>query len=260
MANTNNLQTYQGVTIITLLLSIYSCTHYSYHHKHPDNPFTANYWMLFAYWAFFYVKQIIYITYTFISNEETATSILESGWHLPIFNTLIFIWSELLIGKHYFWSELFLIANLVNVSYLYTKHKSYSIRPFVRFVIIHAPTAALPISWLIYAIFWNGALLFHVKEMLWARILANIFIWAFLGIGILWLYWFNDFAVGFSLAYLMFSLMVGQLTIRVFALQWIFALSIGSLLTIFSFGALLGFLRETPQRSTEAAPLLQGQA
>ncbi|EGW32436.1 uncharacterized protein SPAPADRAFT_61504 [Spathaspora passalidarum NRRL Y-27907] len=260
MAHTaNELKTYQGVTIVTLLFSIYGNLDYYYHSKHIATPFTASFWMLFAFWVVLYLKQILFTLFTFVQDDDRLRTILDLGWHFPVFNVLIYFWAELFIHKHYFWSEVVLIINLFNVSYLYTKHKSYSIKPITRFGLIHVSVAAMPFSWLLYAVFWNGALMFHVREKLWTRILANIFIWNFLGIGSLLVYAFDDCAVGFSLSYLMFALMVGQLTIKVFALQWIFALAIAVVLFLVSSGALVNRLRGESGQPSEAAPLLPEQ-
>ena len=50
---------------------------------------------------------------------------------------------------------------------------------------------------------------------------------------------FNDWAIGFTNAYLMFALAFGQLSTKVFALQWIFAFVIAGILTVWSFIALV---------------------
>ena len=37
----------------------------------------------------------------------------------------------------------------------------------------------MPLSWVMFALFWNGAVMFHIHK-LFGRILANVFIWDFL--------------------------------------------------------------------------------
>lgn len=68
---------------------------------------------------------------------------------------------------------------------------------------------------------------------------------------------FNDWGVGLSSSALVFSLGMGQLFTKLFALQWIFAFVISGLLLVLSvIVALTGSLSKNA--SSEGAPLLEG--
>lgn len=67
-------------------------------------------------------------------------------------------------------------------------------------------------------------------QSLAARILANVAIWSILLYGIFFMGAFKDYSIGFELAILSASLATHQHGIRVFALQWIFAVAIATLL------------------------------
>lgn len=136
---------------------------------------------------------------------------------------------------------------------LYFSHKTFTLRPVGNWLLIHAPLVALPFSWLLYVLFWNGAVWLHIHKT-WGRIVANVFIWDFLLVPGLFLLIFNDWAIGFSSSYLMFALAFGQLATKVFALQWIFAFVIAGILVVWSAGSMIiGGVR---QASGESAPLL----
>ncbi|CAI5757266.1 unnamed protein product [Candida verbasci] len=249
------LNTYKAVTIITLLLSIYGSLKYT---GVPEGslahtPFSAANWLLFIYWGILYLWQIIFTIQTFFPDEYRLSIISIIGWHFPIFNILIYIWSELFTNGHYFWSLIFLILNFFNLLALYFNHKTFTVRPIHNWLLIHIPLVAMPLSWVVFAIFWNGAVLFNIHK-LWGRILANVFIWEFLLVPGIHLLLFNDWGVGFSTSFLMFALGWGQLGTKVFALQWIFAFVISGILAVWSFIAMI--VGSARQYTGENAPLL----
>lgn len=99
-------------------------------------------------------------------------------------------------------------------------------------------------------------MLFHVHKFV-GRVIANITIWMFLFVPGFFLAVFNDWAVGLSSSALMFSLGVGQVITKAFALQWIFAFVIASVLLVLSLiVAVTGSLTKK-STDTESAPLLQ---
>lgn len=151
------------------------------------------------------------------------------------------------------------MLNFVNIVALYFEHKTYAIKPLSTWFLIHWPTAAFPMVWLLYAIFWNGAVLFHVHKLA-GRILANILIWVFLLIPTFFLVTFNDYATGIGASILMFGLGLGQLFTKLFALQWIFAFVISGVLLVLSIlAAATGTVIVQTETTTasEGAPLLE---
>ncbi|KAI3407120.1 hypothetical protein KGF56_000021 [Candida oxycetoniae] len=251
------LTTYKAVSVITFLLSIYGGLNYV---GVPEGdlahtPYSGSNLLLFIYWGIMYVWQLIYIIQAFFSLDEYRSSVIQLvGWHFPVFNVLAYIWFEFFTRGHYFLSELTLIINFINTLILYFGHKTFAVKPLTNWLLIHVPLVALTMSWLLYAIFWNGAIWLHIHKT-WGRIVANIFIWNFLLVPGFFLLLFNDWATGLSFSFLMFALGFGQLGTKVFALQWIFAFVIAGILLLWSF---IAMIVGAPKQiiDVEQAPLL----
>lgn len=273
MAHSNDeLLSHKISTIVSWLLAAYASiryfaginpfdSHNPYHVR--DTPFSGNIIVTLVYWAILFVLQILFVTQIFVPTVDNASGLtnrLEAtklvAWHFSAFNLGVFIWTLLFVNHHYFWSEVVLIVNFVNILLLYFEHKTYSIQPFANWALIHLPTAALPLSWLFYAIFWNAAVLFHVHKLV-GRILSNVLIWLFLFVPGFFLVAFNDYGVGLSSSVLTFGLGLGQLFTKAFALQWIFAFIISGLLLVISgFGAITGSFHKK-NITAESAPLIE---
>lgn len=265
----DQINTHKVSTIISLALSIYANTRYfvgrsPYDHHNPYNvantPFSGNIIVTLVFWIVLYIHQILFVTQIFLPQLENHNDRInitnKIGWHFTVFNLGSFFWIILFVKKHFFWSELILIINFINVLQLYYIHKTNSIKPLTNWILIHLPTTALPLSWLVYAIFWNGAVLFNVHKFV-GRIVSNVLIWDFLlfGLNFIWLY--NDYAVGLSTSVLTFGLGLGQLFTRAFALQWIFAFVISGLLFVASILAAFVGPRRSVVVDEEQAPLLE---
>lgn len=268
MATSNDIATHKVTTIVSLILSMYGNLRYlvgrsPFDHDSPfhvdHTPFTANIIVTFVYWILLYILQVSFIVQIFVPNMDSAVRVDATrhvGWHFTVFNVFSFLWSILFAKKHFFWSEVVLILNFFNILTLYFGHKTYGIKPITNWVLIHLSTAALPLSWLMFAIFWNGAVLFHVHKFV-GRIIANVLIWDFLLVPGMFLFAYNDWGVGLSSSMLVFGLAFGQLFTKLFALQWIFAFIIAGILLVLSLvAAITGSL--SPERSItdESAPLI----
>lgn len=271
------VNTHKVATTVSLALSIYGNLRYlvgrSPLNKHSgfhvdDTPFTSNIIVTLAFWAILYFLQISFVAQIFFPSPQTTAGAATAGvnrievtnlvgWHFTIFNTLSFFWSLLFARKHFFLSEVILGINFINIVLLYFTHKTFAIKPLSSWVLIHLPTAAFPLSWLLYALFWNGAVLFHVHHLI-GRIIANVLIWDFLIIPAFFLFIYNDYGVGFSSTILVFGLALGQLFTKVIAFQWIFAFIIAGILLVLSIiVAATGTLGSHTVEESESAPLLQ---
>ncbi|ODV77935.1 DUF1774-domain-containing protein [Suhomyces tanzawaensis NRRL Y-17324] len=267
----NDITSHKVTAIVSLALSAYGNIRYlvgrsPFDHHSPFNvsntPFSANIIVTLTYWGLLYLLQIAFVAQIFIPNLESSLrsdATKHVGKHFTVFNILSFVWSILFAKKHFFWSELILIVNLFNILALYFNHKTYSIKPWSNLVLIHASTVAFPLSWLLYAVFWNGAVLFHVHKFV-GRVVSNVLIWDFLIVPGFFLVVYNDWATGFSSSILTFGLGLGQLLVKVFALQWIFAFVISAILLVLSlvaaFNGNLG-RRNIELTDSEQAPLLE---
>lgn len=255
------------ITLATLVLSFFGSFRYlifsgkNLNQDDPFNvgltPFTGNLFIIFLYWIVLYSLQTVYVfQYLYPDTAEARSKISAVVTpHFAAFNVLTFLWSWLFARSHYFLSELVVIVNFLNVLSLIFVHKTYAVKHLSTYFTVHIPTVSLPFSWLLYLLFWNGAALFRASSGFFARILANIFIWNFLAVPLLFLVFYNDYAIGFSSSVLLFGLGLGQLFTKAFALQWIFAFTISGLLFFFSIITALG-LNKSKQTDEETAPLI----
>lgn len=269
----DSLLSHKISTIVSWVLSAYSTVRYfagrqpfsddSPHHV-SETPFTLNIFVTIAFWAFLMLMQILFVSQIFVPVVDNAAGVTNRldftkkvGWHFTAFNLLVFGWTNLFVRKHYFWSVVLLVVNFFNILVLYLTHKTFAIKPVRDLALIHFTTAALPFSWLLFAIFWNGAVLFHIHKFV-GRVIANMTVWLLLLIPGFFTLGFNDWGLGFSSSFLAFGLGLGQLFTKAFALQWIFGFIISGLLFILSVAVATGTLaRKNIIGSSEAAPLLQ---
>lgn len=274
----SKILTHRVVTIASMLVSVFLSIRYlggrhgfgKHHSFHVgDTPFTANAIFVFVYWVVLAVLQLLFLAQYYMNDSQIVGKASAVTWHFTVFNLLQALWAWVFARKHeYFWSEVIVILNFVNILHLYVSHKPYSIRPLSHWLAIHIPTTAMPLSWLLYVIFWNGAVAFHSHKGFVARLLANLLIWDFLLVPVLFLMLYKDWGVGFSSAFLTWGLGVGQFFTKVIALQWGFAFAIAAIVTVLSVLVAVPSLTParvelTPQQvqgAGETAPLLSGDA
>ncbi|OBA20129.1 DUF1774-domain-containing protein [Metschnikowia bicuspidata var. bicuspidata NRRL YB-4993] len=258
----DDLLTHKISTVVSWVLSTYSTVRY-FSGRQPfsddtpyhvgETPFTLNIIVTMAYWGLLIFMQILFVTQIFIPVVDSAAGVTNRldytkkvGWHFTAFNFFVFLWTMLFV---------ILVLNLVNIFALYTTHKTYAIKPLGNYFLIHMTNAALPMSWLLFAIFWNGAVLFHVHKFL-GRVIANFTVWLLLIIPGFFTLVFNDWGLGLTSSILAFGLGLGQLFTKAFALQWIFGFVISGLLLILTLLVATGrVVRRTTD--SEAAPLLE---
>ncbi|ODQ79896.1 hypothetical protein BABINDRAFT_161566 [Babjeviella inositovora NRRL Y-12698] len=280
----DSLVTHRVTTTVSLALSIWGTFkhlifsgHVLKHVNEPFRvsltPFTGNIIVLFVYWSLLYLLQIVFVAQIYFPGSHTnstgvsgvistttrasLTSVV--GWHFTIFNFLTYLWTLTFHKEHYLTSEIILVLNLLNILALTINHKTSTIKPLSNWIFIHLSTAALPFSWLLYAVFWNGAVLFHAQTGLFARIVANVLIWDFLFIPLFFVLIWKDWGIGLSSSLLTFGLGWGQLFTKVIALQWIFAFIISGILFVVS--VITAFSQENGNglligNDSEQAPLL----
>jgi hypothetical protein len=231
------------VAIITWILAVYFNIKYAFgRHSHLDNhhsfhvgntPFTANVFFVIAYWLLTYLLQLLFLVQFYKPESVYVGEHAAIGYHFSLFNLLQVVWSWFFARGHWVLAEITLILNFFNLMALYVAHKPYAIRPLSRWFFVHVPTTAIPVAWIIYAIFWNGAIAVHAHG-LFGRIVANILVWDFLIIPGVFLVLYRDWAVGLAFSYLTTGLAVGQFFTKVIALQWIFALIIAPIVFVAS--------------------------
>lgn len=276
-------------TVVTFVLSVYANVRYLVGRNPIDEdperdpffrvgftPFTANLLVILLYWGFTHLLQFGFLLQLFFPEETNPQSQSSNpvsdalgvatnasrlkvagnvGWSLNVFNFLHFTWTLLFVRGHYLLSEFVLIINFFNILGLYTSQAPWKLKSFSSILLLHMPVAALPFSWLFYAIFWNGAVLVGSQSLV-ARIIANIFIWNFVLVPTFFLAIYRDWSIGLSSSVLVFGIGLAQLFTHVFALQWIFAFVISGLLFLASIAVLSANLNGDKISDGEQAPLI----
>jgi hypothetical protein len=100
------------------------------------------------------------------------------------------------VRSHFWLAELLLVINFFNLSFAYFRH---STTPRA----IHIGTVAGPLAWNFVALYWVGAVAFNSTHIV-GRIVANVFIWGWLGYGVFFLAAYKDYTIGFALSVLAF--------------------------------------------------------
>ncbi|KAI4928303.1 uncharacterized protein J4E92_005787 [Alternaria infectoria] len=227
-------------------------------HNNPQTPFAQSSIFTSIYVLIIFILQGGYAYALYMSDETYVTAAANLGSHFIANNLLLFGFVHLFTRSH-FWLALFLLVlNFGNLSLAYFRH---SAAPRT----IHVGTVSGPLAWNFVALYWVGAIAVHSNHFA-ARIVANVFIWGWLGYGMFFLVAYKDYTMGFALSVLAFSTGVGQFLTRphLLQLQWIFAFSIGGLLFLLSLAVgMPGLLGRDPfprgqivSEDRERAPLL----
>lgn len=253
-------------SVITFALEAYGFLKYFAFHnsgKHYQTPFTGLSLFSYIYWIITLFLQLIFLIGVLSDNSrihnEGNKIVGTVGYHFTVSNLISFFWFYYFKKEKFIICEILLFVNLINLLSLYIVHKTVSIKSIKEWIFIHLPITSLPLSWTLYAIFWNGAAMFHShNKSLLARILANVFIWEFLITPGAFLIFHNDWSVGLASSFLTFGVGLNQFFTKMIAFQWIFAFVIAGLLFIFSLFTLFGVFKKNNNQltSNEQAPLL----
>lgn len=193
---------------------------------HPTG-FTLNMVIVYIYWILLFLNQAAYVNRLFSSTIDTAVVAVAVGSHFITHNLLHAAFVLLFVHGHFVWAEVVLAVNFLNLSILSVLHPLAS-HPLA---LIHEPTVSGPLAWTYVALFWNGAMAVPHAHSEVARVLANVFVWSFLGYGLLFVLR-GDVSMSMNLSVLTAALGVGQFFVQTIALQWIFAFVIMALLFV----------------------------
>jgi len=138
--------------------------------------------------------------------------------HFILNNVFLAAWILLWTRNQFWGAEIILSAHFINQTVTYFRHSGLP-------AFVHLPAVAGPYAWTLTALFWNGAVAVH-SHNLPGRIVANIFIWVILAIGLLSVVPREDYILGYCLSWLTLSLALRQVAIKIIALQWIFSFTI----------------------------------
>ncbi|KAJ4983878.1 ATP synthase F0 [Stagonosporopsis vannaccii] len=224
----------------------------------PATPFAQSSIITSIYWIILFALQLVYAWSLWSSNQTYLVAAANIGTHYITSNLLLFGFVHLWVRSHFWIAELLLIINFFNLSFAYFRH---STTPRA----IHIGTVSGPLAWNFVALYWVGAVAFHSTHLV-GRIVANVFIWGWLGYGVFFLAAYKDYTIGFALSVLAFSTGVGQFLSKlpILQLQWIFAFTVGGVLFVLSLAVgVPGLLGRDPfprgqivSEDRERAPLL----
>lgn len=198
---------YKITTSLSYLLLLITTFYYTFHapkgaHSHrfwqnnPPTPFAQSSLFTSIYWLILFVLQLAYAYALYMSDATYVTAAANIGSHFIANNLLLFGFVNLFVRSHFWLAEFLLVLNFFNLSFAYFRH-STSPRA------IHVGTVSGPLAWNFVALYWVGAVAVHTNHEA-ARIVANVFIWGWVGYGVFFLAAYKDYTMGFALSLLAF--------------------------------------------------------
>lgn len=178
------------------------------------------------YWILLLLSQLSYVWHLFSKDSALVTAAANVASHFVLNNLFVFAWILLWVRNHFWGAEVILAAHFIHQHIAYWRHRGLP-------AFVHLPAVAGPYAWTLTGLFWNGAVAVHSNNLP-ARIVANIFIWVILLIGGTHILLSQDYLLGYCLSLLTLSLAVKQFSIKVIALQWIFAFVIFAIFVVLS--------------------------
>jgi hypothetical protein len=183
---------------------VYGPNHYSrfwqIDHVYPT-PFSQSATFTSIYWLILFVLQISYLAAFYSSSEANVAAAANIASHFIASNLLLFGFVNLWVREHFALAEFLLVITFANLSLAYFRH---STAPRV----IHIATVSGPLAWTFVALYWVGAVaVWNLRASnihFAARIVANVFIWGWLGYGVFFLAAYKDYTMGFALSMLSF--------------------------------------------------------
>lgn len=219
---------------------------------HFETPFSCLGVVIALYWFITLSSQSVFIARVYSGDDSRI--IVTVSPHFIINNVCHFFWVYFFTRERFIISEVILVGNLLNLLMLYFNHHTSDIKSIRDWITIHFPIVGWPLSWTLYALFWNGATLFHShNKSLLPRLIANLAIWEFLLVPLCILVIYGDWSVGLSTSLIMLGVGLKQLFHRIVAFQWAFALAISSV----DFVASLIVMFSSALNSQENQPLVE---
>ncbi|KAJ5895390.1 hypothetical protein N7495_007081 [Penicillium taxi] len=234
------LKVYRFLVPLTWLIVVVVGSYYSIHSpgdtkdsknlwkqalKH-ETPFSQNNTITGIYWIFLLLSQLSYVWHLFSNDSRLVTPAANVATHFIFNNLFLLAWILLWTRNRFVISEIILVAHLINQYITYWRYHGSP-------AFVHLSAVAGPYAWTLTALFWNGAVAVH-SHNLPGRIVANVFIWVFFFVGLSDIFFRQDYILGYCLSWLTLSLAVQQISIKIIALQWIFAFTIFGVLFISS--------------------------
>ncbi|KAK9466746.1 hypothetical protein V1512DRAFT_263320 [Lipomyces arxii] len=201
----------------------------AFHVEHTA--FTPNVLFLLLFWAAAYFAQIAYMHQLFAGSDDSKKAAGLAGWYVVSFNTMHFLWLMFFSHGHFVVAEVVMCLNFLFTASLYFQKRTQTLTPPSLWLTVHMGACAMPFAWTLFGIFWSGAVATHSHSLV-GRLFANVFIWVLFAIPTFALLVFADWGFAYASSFLTWGLAVAQILEKTFALQWIFAIIIATLVTI----------------------------
>jgi hypothetical protein len=214
---------YKITTSISYLLLLVTAFYYTFNapHEGPHDAHNARFWkhnyqtpfaqssiITSIYWLILFVLQLVYAGSLYTSNTVYVTAAANIGSHFVANNLLLFGFVHLWVRSHFVLAELLIVINFFNLSFAYFRHSTTP-------RLIHIGTVSGPLAWNFVALYWVGAVMVHHTNHFAARIVANVFIWGWLGYGTFFLVAYKDYTMGYALSVLAFCKFTSLLGVSV---------------------------------------------
>lgn len=198
---------YKITTSLSYLLLLISSIYYAIHapagahshrfwHNNHSTPFAQSSIFTSIYWLILFTLQLGYAYALYTPSTATVNFAANIGSHFIANNLLLFGFVNLFVRSHFWLAEFLLVVNFFNLTFAYFRHSKGP-----RWV--HVGALSGPLAWNFVALYWCGALAVHSNHFA-ARIIANVFIWGWVGYGAFYLIAFKDYTMGFALSALAF--------------------------------------------------------
>ena len=203
------LNSLRVTTSISYLLFLITAFYYTFnaphdgHHPHGrfwqhnrSTPFAQSAIVTSIYWIILFALQLTGAWALSAKNEVYTAAAVNLGSHFVAHNLLLFGFVHLYVRGFYWIAELLIVINFFNLSFAYFRHSTTP-------RLMHIGVVSGPLAWNFAALYWVGAAAVHTNHLA-ARIVANVFIWGWLGYGVFFLAAYKDYTMGFALAWLAF--------------------------------------------------------
>jgi hypothetical protein len=204
-----SLLLYRITTTLSWVLFLVSTFYYTFNSPSSASPNSHRFWQhnistpfaqssLFTsiYWLLVFGLQVVYLGSFYVNNAAYVDAAVSTSFHFIANNLLLFGFVNLWVRSHFWLAEFLLVLNFANLTYVYFK---YPTTPRA----IHVGVVSAPLAWNFIALYWVGAVALHSNHFA-ARIVANVFIWGWLGYGGFFLAAYKDYTMGFALCLLSF--------------------------------------------------------
>jgi hypothetical protein len=172
--------------------------HHRYHSiwgqnsAHPS-PFALNSVITSIYWIVLWLLQLVYLFNLFTPAGLIApAAALAPGFvtHNVLSSIFVGLWTR----GFFWWALVVAIINWLQLTFAYFKWPRHP-------ALMHLSVLAGPLAFSFVALFWDGAAAVNAHKV-FARIIANVFVWSWLVYGGFYLVIFKDWAVAGSLSVL----------------------------------------------------------